>query len=501
MSEVNEKKARKAAAAAEKAKKEKAFKIKAIVITVAAILIVACALVINSNLLYTKTTAIEIGDTRYSPAEYNFYYNSAFSEIYSSIQDTYGDLASYFVDTTKPMDEQTYIFGDGTQTWDDYLREQTVLSLTNFTALYDAAVKAGYTVSDESKTEIENTIASYEAYAASNNRTLDGLLALNFGKGVDEELFRSIMEKQSIASDYATDLNNSFSYTDDEMEAYYVEHQDDYDFFTYHAYYVSSSNTVFSELEDDAKAEAAAKAAAEIAQAETPEEFTENVYNFVDESTKASYEETDSTKSISQGSSLSSDIKEWITDPARVEGDTTTIDGESGSYAIMYISRENNDYNTVNVRHILVKATADDDGSYSEEALFDAKTKAEELLKEWELDATEDNFAKMAEQYSEDTGSNTNGGLYEEVIKEYMVEEFNDFIFDPARMPGDTGIVYGNNGSYAGYHIIYFVGEGDNLRQSIAESQMRDEDYDAAVSALVDGYKIAEGAGIRFTGA
>lgn len=501
MSEVNEKKARKAAAAAEKAKKEKAFKTKAIIITVAAILIVACALVINSNLFYTGTTAIEIGDTKYSPAEYNFFYNSAFSEIYSEIQETYGELAAYFVDTTKPLDEQTYIMGDGEQTWDDYLREQTILSLTNFTALYDAAVKAGYTVSDEAKTEIDNTIASYEAYASANNRSLDGLLALNFGKGVDEELFRSIMEKQSIASEYATDLSESFSYTDDEIEAYYVEHQDDYDFFTYHAYYVSTSNAAFSELEDDAKAEAAAEAAAQIAKAENAEEFTRNVYNFVDENSKANYEKTDSTKSISQGSSISSDIKEWITDPARVEGDTTTIDGESGSYALMFVGRENNDYNTVNVRHILVKAAADDDGSYSEEALLVAKTKAEELLKEWELDATEDNFIKMANEYSEDTGSNTNGGLYEEVIRDYMVEEFNDFIFDPDRMPGDTGIVYGNNGSYAGYHIIYFVGEGDNLRQSIAESQMRNEDYDAAVSALVNGYTIAEGAGIRFTGA
>ena len=75
MSEVNEKKARKAAAAAEKAKKDKAFKVKAIIILALVVVIVAAAFVINSDLFYTKTTAVEIGDTKYTPAEYNFYYN------------------------------------------------------------------------------------------------------------------------------------------------------------------------------------------------------------------------------------------------------------------------------------------------------------------------------------------------------------------------------------------------------------------------------------------
>ena len=39
-----------------------------------------------------------------------------------------------------------------------------------------------------------------------------------------------------------------------------------------------------------------------------------------------------------------------------------------------------------------------------------------------EVDGTdEDSFAELANQYSDDAGSNTNGGLYEDVYKNQMV--------------------------------------------------------------------------------
>lgn len=119
-------------------------------------------------------------------------------------------------------------------------------------------------------------------------------------------------------------------------------------------------------------------------------------------------------------------------------------------------------YPTVAVRHILVKAVPEEDGSYTDEAKEAAKAKAEEILEQWKAgDADEASFAALAEELSEDAGSNTNGGLYNAVMQGTMVEEFDGFCFDEARQPGDTGIVYGESGSYAGYHVMYFVGEGD----------------------------------------
>ena len=503
MSEVNEKKARKAAAAAEQAKKNKAFKRNAIIITVVVILVAACAFVINSDIFYTHTTAVEIGDTKYSPAEYNFYYNNLYSNTYDSLSQQYGELMPYILDTEKPLSEQICLYGDGTQTWHDYFHAQAVSEMLNVTVLYDAAVKAGKTLSDEDKANIDSTMATYEVSAPMYGySSVDAFVAANYGKGVDAELFREILEIQALASSYAIELNDSFSYSADELESYYSENKDRFDFITYHAYMVSTSDAAFAELAEEDRAAAAAEAAAQIATATTPEEFAQNVVEFVAEDMKAAYEDVDSTKSIAQGANLSADVSEWMLDAARVEGDTTVIDTEGGSYAIMFVSRNDNHYNAVNARHILINAEAAENGEYTDEALAAAKEKAEKIGRDLlaKVGLSEEYFAELANTYSEDGGSNTNGGLYEYIFKNQMVEEFDAFLYEEHRLPGDTAIVYGSNGYYAGYHVMYYVGEAGLYSDYLAESEMRAEDYDEAVSALAESYETSEGFGMKFVG-
>ena len=113
----------------------------------------------------------------------------------------------------------------------------------------------------------------------------------------------------------------------------------------------------------------------------------------------------------------------------------------------------------VNVRHILIQPDGtDEDGNYTEEAWLAAEQKANELYEQWKAGAaSEDSFAELAGEQTQDSGSAANGGLYEEVYPGQMVTEFNDWCFDAARRPGDTGIVK----TTYGYHIMYFVGTGE----------------------------------------
>ncbi len=156
------------------------------------------------------------------------------------------------------------------------------------------------------------------------------------------------------------------------------------------------------------------------------------------------------------------------------------------------------EYPTIAVRHILVKAEAAEDGSYSEEAKAAAKARAEEILAEWQAgEATEDSFASLAEQYSEDGGSNTNGGLYDSVTQGQMVEEFDAFCFDENRLPGDTGIVYGESGAYAGYHVMYFVGEGD---LETGRTALVEKSVDEQLNTMMEPYEVVYGPAISFAG-
>ena len=118
------------------------------------------------------------------------------------------------------------------------------------------------------------------------------------------------------------------------------------------------------------------------------------------------------------------------------------------------------DTKLVNVRHILVYPEGADGTNlatqeFSEEAWAASEKKAQEILDQFLAgDKTEESFAALANEYSEDLGSNTNGGLYENVSEGEMVAAFNDWCFDAARQVGDTGIVKTNYG----YHVMYFSG-------------------------------------------
>ena len=114
------------------------------------------------------------------------------------------------------------------------------------------------------------------------------------------------------------------------------------------------------------------------------------------------------------------------------------------------------DYN-VDVRHILVLpegATVETiyTETFSEEAWAVGQKNAEEILNKWLAgEQTEENFALLAGEFSQDPGSSSNGGLYTDVATGDMVEAFDAWCFDPARQPGDYGIVK----TELGYHIMY----------------------------------------------
>lgn len=120
------------------------------------------------------------------------------------------------------------------------------------------------------------------------------------------------------------------------------------------------------------------------------------------------------------------------------------------------------DTHTVDVRHILITPESTPvDGSttgettISDEAWADAEAKAKEILSQYLAgDKTEDSFATLANENSQDSGSNTNGGLYTGVSQGDTVEAFDAWCFDNGRQVGDTDIV---KTSY-GYHVMLYCG-------------------------------------------
>lgn len=133
------------------------------------------------------------------------------------------------------------------------------------------------------------------------------------------------------------------------------------------------------------------------------------------------------------------------------------FDAHADAYAENGLAKGEDLY--VDVRHILVTpkgGTTGEDGTvtYSEDEWEACRLAAQAILDEYMGgEMTADSFAALANEHSEDPGSNTNGGLYTNVEVGQMVKPFEDWCFDASRAEGDVGLVK----TEYGYHVMYFV--------------------------------------------
>lgn len=487
----SKKKKNKKAMTAARAKKIRS----AIGTTVVILLVIVFALLIfvNSGFLQSRLTAVTTGSHKLTPAEFNYFYKDGFMNIYNQYNSS--GLWSYMgVDTSKPIEDQDCMMAEGGGTWKDYLTDTVLENAQQVYTLYDAAQAEGFTLNEEDQTSLDSTISSIASSAESAGyKDADDYLEETYGKGANMESYTQYLTAQQVAYSYQTAKTEGFTYTDDELRSYYDENSQDYDKVTYRHFDVATD-------ENDSNA---AKETADAMQADldgTEESFIKAAQDHAPEGSEETYEDEDYTLSKNQTySAVSTDYADWLFSQERVAGESQVMATSSGYSVIMFISRDNNDYKTVNVRHILVQVDTTGTDEESGEAIstdedWDAcKEAIDAIEEEWsESDMTEETFGTMAEEKSEDTGSAANGGLIEDIYKGQMVEEFEDWIFDEDRQVGDTGIVK----TQYGYHLIYFSGTGEEYWKTLADSSKRSEDYETwfeEQSAAYEGKRNAFG--------
>ena len=492
--------------------------------TIGVIVLIVAIFLLNSNLMYTSTTALTANGVKYSPAQVNYFYGTEYLNLANSYGSYLGLDSSMGL---SGLDDQECQLTDG-GTWRDYFRNMAEMDVQQNQALLDYAKENGITLTDEEIAEVDAGFEGIEEMAKNYGYSSpNALYAMNYGSGVTQQIAREAALNAALAQKASDTKRDSLTWTDEELEEHYQSFNGDRDYFDFYSYFVTAETieqTVEPESEpaegeetagseettpetkmvadDTSRAEAKATADAIVMAYKDGDDIEDPVERFsaaVESQTEAEPTE----RSNVAGSSLASEYAEWMK-ADRQEGDVEVFaDAETdptGYTVVMFVSRNDNHYNTASVRHILIKAEASEDGSYSDEAKEAAKTRAEEILAEFEAgEKTEERFAELAEQYSEDEGSNTNGGLYENIAQGQMVQEFNDFCFADHK-PGDTGIVYGESGSYAGYHVMYYVGEGGLYSSYLAKSELQSTAIDEWMTELNNACEVTEGFGFRFVG-
>ncbi len=420
---------------------------------------------------------LKIGTAEFSLNEFNFMYISTFNEVYSNLYSYYGEYISNVVDLTKPLEEQMI---DDSTTWHSYITDYTTDTLTNLTSLYEAAVAEGFVLPEEYQNDLDTIEEQLTDVATQAGMTLEEYLGLMYGDGITIDTVREMTEFRYVAGAYADEYQNSLNVTDDDIKTYYEANKDTIDTvdFRYYSFFYGEGEG--SIAKDEAK-----DRADKIAATANAEEFNALAYEYSTEEQKEYFGEgKDPTifPGAGKGDSGIADVDNWLFDSERKQGDTMVyLDEAYSSYlAIMFESRNDPDYNFVDVRHVLITPEEAEDGTVTDEAWEAANTQAEEAYAEYLAgEMTEEAFSELVKKYSKD-GNASEGGIYEDVYKGQMVSEFEDWCFDETRIAGDTGIVK----TQFGYHIMYFVGEGENNLISLVKPTLINEQMNAWIEEL-----------------
>ena len=463
-------------------------------------------------------TAAKIGDERVTVAKYNFYYMDMYLNTYNQSQSYdsqygagYGAMYTGYDSSKSPM-EQEYPgtledFEGESATWADYFRVQSLKYLQTYLAYAKLAKEAGMTLDEDELADIDEQVESIRSSAESNDYSLDRYLTKIYGKGVNEKLLREVMEERQLAYKYAQQKQEDVEtgVTDAQIEEEYTANPAEYALVTLNGFVVSAdTSAIADDATDDEKtaateaamADAKTKAEGYAAKVNSAETLLEQAKAYNSTATEASVKLEDVT-GTTLASSFSQAASDWAYAAERAVGDVTVVETSKG-YAVLYMAvlPHKDMSKPVDVRHILIQFDTTTDESGNTVALTSAEKEAyyqqaQAIYNQFLENPTEENFATLANNNSDDTGSNTNGGLYEDVHVGDMVTAFNDWCFDPNRKPGDSGIIETNYG----YHVMYYVGnDNEETWKSTVRSTLASDALSAFDDEIVNGetYKINE---------
>ena len=499
--------------------------------------IVLCAVIVlgvvafSLNYYGALQRVIKIGgvgsDQSVTIAEYEYYYMRAYNQVrYQAqyYQYYYQTSNGYDLSLTPEEQTQTTKDADGKEiTWAEKLHEDTLEIIQLHKAYYNEALKMGLKLTKADEAFIDKQIEDLrdEAKSAGSNSSssssenkvtysLNAYLRKVYGGSINERFLRKQLKIQVLAQKYLTERTNEIAkgYDQKDIDAEYKKDTTAYDFVTFRAYTFKTTELTKEDNEtDDALKARQAKANAEVKKnandfynavtndatfAAKAKELNKDTADYnVDEETKYSM-----LKSTAQ-STFSEDAAKWLFDSSTNVGSKKLFsDEENGKYIVVLALSKPHQEQTVTARHILFQTKDQSSGNaLSEEEIAKKKTQAEDVLKKFnEGDKTEDSFAALANEYNEDTGSSSNGGLYEHIYPGQMVTEFNDWVFDANRKAGDVELVETDYG----YHIIYFVAkDGKDYYDSTIRSSKANEDIETETKALQEGKDYVVGLGPR----
>ena len=440
-------------------KKTKFIKNEKLIITIATVAValitviaIGVGVITNSGVLLRSATAAKSEHFEVDNAMFSYLF---YTEFIGEMEEYSEYYASYYgFDENKDLKKQNY---DEKTTWFEYFVKMAKSRLMDMLLLAEAATQNGIVIDEDDNAYIKNEIELLETSAMLEGVSTKKYIADTYGKGVKQKDIENALKIILLANKQYEHLEESLEFTEQELNEYFEQNSKGYAKADIRKYTFSGDNA-----EQNAK---------RLEKAKTEDEYKQILTDILKESGK--YTDSKITtlvdKTLIEGYEYSglSELDDWVFGGATAGSAKTVL--ISGEYTVYMVVKPayTDEYVTKNIRHILISADAQ--GSMAK-----ASVKAKEVLAEFEqTDKSEAAFKELALKYNTDPGSYTSGGLYENVLKETYVEEFENWCFDESRNKGDYEIIK----TTYGYHIMYFLGDGllswqAQIKQELATAKL-----------------------------
>ena len=399
---------------------------------------------------WRNATVVSVGDHKVSTTEFNYFYRGALNSIYS----TYGSYISLLgIDTSTPLDEQSYAGSDEYDTWADFLADSAKTSAVDAYTVYDKAVEAGFSLSDDDKASIDNEINTLKTYAGVYSMDLDEYIEAMFGKGCNEKNYRHYLEVSKLHDAYI----ESLTYTEDERNARYEQDTTEFDTVTYYSYAVKASDfETKSDSSTDSTEATTSTEPSEEAIAAAREAANAMVSDFKTDDENVSVMTERSKSEVT--SSISEDAANWLYTEAK-PGEAKLFEKDNTFYVLQLTSINDNNYQTVNALQLNnVVATIANKGVKQQQSIIKSTTDANGKT-------TESKKGEATRVVDEKVASDMMNAM------ESVAEGYNKFVkVDGYRMAAKSGTaeVQGSDGTLSSIISDYSVViPADNPRYAV----------------------------------
>ena len=392
-----------------------------------------------------------------------------------------------------------------------------------YLAYYQEAKKKGLTLDESDLASVNSAIEDMRKQADSEGKSgeddtnvglsLNAYLRRVYGNGISEGFYKKQLKLETLVQKYYNTMLDEYAetFTAEEVDAKFKEDEDSYLFTDIRLYQFQNEELKAQDGESDdelkarqAKSDETTKANAQamydavtdeasfVAQAKkynTADDYDANTATLL-----KSYLKSDASGGNSL-SSVNSDVADWAFNASTKAGDKKLVeDSEKGTYYVALMINPKHDVETVSVRHILFKTVDDSNKPLDDDKIKAAKANAEDALEKFKSgEQTEEKFGEYASNLTEDDGSKSTGGLYENVRPGQMVEAFDKWIFDESRKEGDVDIVE----TTYGYHVMYFVGKDGSYKDNTIRKSLASEKFETYSKSLLEEDEYIVGMGPR----